>query len=299
MTSAILANTPAAWERQRGLVPDRPPSRAEPCPTYGHRIESLLGAIVWCWNQQGLLHGPTPPALLDISAGSGAIGVMGRTLASQGVIPAFHYAATEQSPALCDLVRAAVPGASLAEWRFESDVRQTPRSLAGQLAQATDRFLVRYPVVVLSHVLEHVTAPYGLLDEAWSLVADGGFLVVCVPRNDEHRTHTALWDWNALLGVLRQYTELGQPLAVWEYGYWSDLIAVVPKGMPGTTGTPGTPGTPDAGGSSPPPPAPPAPAPPAGWMANGVPIQAHVDQRLDSHKPLDPYLAERAPVGGG
>jgi len=307
--AAEIANAPASWEAQRGVAPATEAVRPEPCPTYEHRVHSILAALAWCWSQQSATKALQPPAVLDVSAGVGAVGQIGLRLAQQGVLPPFHYAATEQSEKLRLLVKERVPGACVAEWRFldSLDEHHILDSLAMALETASDLFLRLYPTVLLSHILEHVSDPYGLIDEAWRLIAPGGFLVVCVPRNDEHRTHAGLWDWNKLLAVLRQYAPLGQPMAVWEDGYWADLLVVVPKGNDGSEVAPrasasggydvmetsaahgaemaknGTP--PITGGQ--------------GWNAEGIQIKAHVDPRIRSDTPIGEYQTKVYPGVGG
>lgn len=307
--SALAANSAASWEAMRGAALDGPPRvvpewlRHEPCPGYSHRVEALLAAVAWCWGQLA----DARPAVLDVAAGSGAVGMVGAELVRKGVLAPFHYAATEQSAALCGLLKRTVPEGSVAQWRFgpapDGQPSRAPVSLAQALGEAQDAFLRAYPVVVLSHVLEHVGDPYALLDEAWSVVRPGGFLVVCVPRNDEHRTHTGTWEWNRLLGVLRQYAPLGQPMAVWEDGYWSDLLCVVPKGAPdgapdqGTAVAGATPAvaTQVGGSRGAAHGAAAIPAEAANWTAaEGVQVVAHVDQRIRGGQAYDDYLTKKA-----
>ena len=219
--TAVRENSAEQWDRLRFRE-----AMPEPAPLYQHRIGTILTILSFALRQA-----PGPAAVLDLGAGNGAVGRYARLSHEQGTFPAFVYHATEQSEAMREVIKLSVPDASVAVWSYGD----TP--LTQSLETADDAFSRQYPVVLLSHVLEHVPDYYGLLDEAWSCVKPGGFLVVCVPRNDEHRSHFTTWDWNRLLAALRQYAGPGVPIGCWECGAFADLFAAVPK--PGASGASG------------------------------------------------------------
>lgn len=195
----------------------------EPCPTYEHRLASLWTAISWCWKAQGLTE---QGAVLDVSAGAGLLGVFGQSLVAQNEVPPFHYGATEQSLDICRMLEDRMPHGAIAKWRHDPQVGHALRQALGE---STGQFLPEYPVVVLSHVLEHVEDPYGVADQAWDMVRPGGFLVLCVPRMDYHRTHASEWNWERLLAMARDLAAFGNPVITWEFGAWADLLVAVPK----------------------------------------------------------------------
>lgn len=251
--TAARENQAEQWDRLRFRE-----QMPEPAPTYQHRMGQLLTILSVVFRQT-----PGTPALLDLGAGSGQVGMFGRRSAEAGAMAPFIYHATEQSEAMREVIKLAVPDASVAVWSYGREwlAREDEAgTLAATLERAEDSFYREYPVVLLSHVLEHVSDYYGLLDEAWSFVAPGGFLVVCVPRMDEHRSHFTRWDWNRLLSVLRQYAGPGVPIGCWECGAWADLFCAVPKAA-----------TPDT--------------PPPNNGAAPVQVKVHADERVQGSFP--------------
>ena len=209
--STDKANQAETWEHLRREGP--PAGRMELCPTLNWRYWLIAHAVSWAWPQVD-----RGQVVLDVSAG---LGMLGQAL--QHLYPKVTYHATEHAACSLTEIKQRVPTASVVKWTYgEQSLRQA-------LADATDTFEEEYPVVVLSHVIEHVEDYYGLLDEIWSLVATPGFLVVCAPYEDEHRTHYTSWNWKRLLRVLRQYGTPGFPLAVWPEGSWADMLVAVPK----------------------------------------------------------------------
>lgn len=215
--TATAENQPDVWEERRLY------GEPEPCPTYNHRLNSLWTAVSWCWKAQGLTE---QGALLDVAAGAGLVGIFGQNLANQQTVPPFHYAATEQSTEICQFIASRVPNSAVARWRHDPAVGI---SLRQALAEADATFLPEYPCVIASHVLEHVTDPYGLADHAWNMVKPGGFLILCVPRRDYHRSHESTWNWDRLLAMAHELAGFSQPVVTWEYGSWADLLVAVPK----------------------------------------------------------------------
>lgn len=212
------ANSPQSWEDRR--FQEQMP---EASPTYFHRMAVLLTMCNWALGQQRNV----PAAILDLAAGTGGVGVYARQSAARGAFPSAHYHATEQSLPIVRHIKERLPGSSVAVWSYRGATGGP--SLQDALREADDSFQTEYPVVLLSHLLEHVEDYYGLLDQAWGFVRPGGFLVVAVPRQEEHRTHYTRWDWERLLSVLKQYGGEGVPIATWQYGSYADLYAAVGK----------------------------------------------------------------------
>lgn len=265
--SAGAENAPAAWEARR-FAAEMP----EPCPTYYWRLEALCNAIKWAVVQQRLT--PANAAVLDLSAGNGALGGALGHLVAAGKLPALAYHATEQSQRQAQHLIVAAHAAAVAVWTFDPSSSHTI-TLEEALETAPDTFLRAYPVVVLSHVLEHVADYYGLLDEVWPFVAAGGFLLVVVPRGDEHKSHYTTWEWNRLLAVLRQYAGYAYPVACWEYGPYADLVAAIGKPPERVDGS-------EVAAED---------APPEG----GVQVVANVDHRTQRQEPLNwPALGGKA-----
>lgn len=270
--TTIEANAPKTWETRRS-----DPAALEPCPTYAWRLEAICNAIKWSVVQQQITG--ENAAVLDIGAGSGLLGDALRHLAGQGKIPPLAYHVTEQTEGQASNLRAKGAGISAAVWSFGVQLPAPNDTLEEALLSAPDTFLRAYPVVVLSHVLEHVSDYYGLLDEVFPFVAPGGCLLVVVPKHDEHRTHFTTWDWSRLLAVLRQYAGYAYPLACWDYGPYADLVAAVWRPLP----------------SAPQEAQPPEPAPP-----NGVAVVAHVDHRIQHQERMNWEETGRpAPPGAG
>lgn len=219
--SALAGNLPDAYERRRmggeGMEMD-------PLPTAPFRYAVTMHALQMCWNNQP----GRPQAVLDVGAGPALVPFY----AQQRHIPIIYHA-TEQSDAVCDAIRDRGEGISAAVWRFDPPPDGEPLSAA--LERAPDPFLRKYPVVMASHILEHVVDEYAFLDQCWSMVDEEGYLLLVVPRNDAHRLHFRTYDWDALLAVAQHYAGYGTPLVVWEYDYWADLFLAIPKPPPSKT----------------------------------------------------------------
>lgn len=215
--AALAGNRPDTYERRRlggeGMALD-------PMPTTAFRHAATLQALLACWANQP----DRPMAVLDVGGGPALLPVYAHDLQ----VPIVYHA-TEQSEAVCAAIRSrAAPGdapIAAAVWRFEPD----GEPLRDALARAADVFLPTYPVVLASHILEHVADPYAFLDQCWDMVAEGGYLVLVVPRNHTHRLHFRLYDWDTLLATVAPYAGFGAPLITWDYDYWTDLFVAVPK----------------------------------------------------------------------
>ena len=90
-----------------------------------------------------------------------------------------------------------------------------------------------FDTVVLAEVLEHVPEKDGdaMLARAWSLLADGGRLIVSVPNEDcvPHPHHVRLFDRRSLRKVLAHF---GKPRLIADQPYkW--LLMIVRKAVPG------------------------------------------------------------------
>lgn len=217
--AAYDANTPAAYDRRRfvGGV------ELDPLPGTNFRLETTLGILEWCWAARPELG----RAVLDVAAGQGNLGWWARS----HDWPACRYDATEQSERQIAAIRDHVPDAGVAEWRCDPG-EAGGESLQHALETAPDTFLRAYPVVLLSHGPEHHADAYHALDECWSMVAPGGFLVLVAARHDAHRSHYRQYDWDDLLALAAHYAGLRQPLVVWEIDYWADLYVAIPKPAP-------------------------------------------------------------------
>lgn len=227
MSAAVLAthpahkaNTPAGYDARRFSAPGTPGlMELDPLPTMDFRMAATIGCLEWCWSQQPQ-HGR---AVLDVAAGGGNVGWWARL----HDVPPFAYHATEQSPAQLALIRGRVPDASLALWRCEPD--GSGETLLDALEAAEDVFARQYPVVLLSHGPEHHADDYAILDECWSAVQPGGFLLVVSARNDAHRTHFRRYQWDDLLALCGHYAGFMNPMVVWEGDAWTDIWCAVPK----------------------------------------------------------------------
>lgn len=62
-----------------------------------------------------------------------------------------------------------------------------------------------YDFAISSHTLEHMRDPYRFLDLAFHLVRSGGWVLVQVPREWEHREHRQRFDYDRLLQMFCQY----------------------------------------------------------------------------------------------
>lgn len=219
--AAHLANSPAQYDRRR-FDPDGG-MEMEVLPGMDFRMQHTLRCLEWCFGSQLNV----PHAVLDVAAG---LGNVGQTAIAPEVPLLYH--AVEQSPKQCAFIRAHVPGASVAEWRCDP----AGPSLLAALEDAEDVFLREYPVVLLSHGPEHHADAYRIMDECWSLVRPGGFLLVVSARNDPHRSHFRRYDWDELTALGAHYAGFGNPLVVWELDAWADLYLAVPKPPPAVDG---------------------------------------------------------------
>ena len=195
----------------------------DPLPVTGHRLSVTHQAIEWAWSQVG-----GQRAFLDLAAGGGFAGEYAKKEVRAGTIPDFAYHAVEQSQAQVDQVHLRVPDASAAIFRLGEG-----GDLLGALEAADDLFLREYPVTLISQALEHVEDYYAFLDEAWMMTMPGGYLVLCVPRMHEHRTHFHQFDWDRLLAVVSELGDWSTPIACWErQSTFCDMLCAVRKPEP-------------------------------------------------------------------
>ena len=218
--AAYLANSSEVYDRRR--FEETGGVELDPLPTAEFRFNMTLRCLEWCMTGQPLEN----RAVLDVSAG---LGNVGQWLREKKIPTAYH--ATEQSPKQCEAIKERVPGASVAEWRCGSFLAEThPTStLKHALEHASDTFLREYPAALLSHGPEHHEDAYAIVDECWSMVKPGGFLLIVSARNDPHRSHYRKYDWDDLLALGAHYAGFGNPLVVWELDAWTDQYLAIPK----------------------------------------------------------------------
>ena len=210
--AAVLANSPATYDqRRRGIGIE-----LDPLPGMDFRMSTTLTLLDWCMSEQDV-----PRAVLDFAAGGGNVGWWAQLHDWQP----FAYYATEQSAQQCATIRERVADASVCEWRC--DVGGTP--LLSALEAAKDPFLREYPVVLFSHGPEHHEDPYHAMEECWSLVRPGGWVLVVSARNDAHRSHFRKYTLDDLAALVGDIAGFGNPIVTWPLDYWADIFVAAQK----------------------------------------------------------------------
>ena len=141
----------------------------------------------------GLCHG----SVIELGCGRGALA---GAIAARGL----QVLGVDMNPQKVDKARTRYPGVTF----MQRDILDL------------DLDSQRFDTVVLAEVLEHVTEEIGsrVLDKAWSLVSDGGRLVISVPNEDcvPHPNHLCEFDSKSLRKLLRPF---GRAVLVSEQPY--------------------------------------------------------------------------------